>query len=475
MRFALVPLLILSFASAAQALDPDDPVRVEANGRMDSVELVKPRRAPRPARPATTTSAAAAAPSEGGQYGSRRIQVFLVPVGETAALAAGPTQLGLESEVARLPGFVPVDLVQELAVPPPAEERALVEEARQVVAAGNELVRTHQYEEAANRFRHAIRLLERAGTALDAAEYAEAIARLGAALLVAGEDAPAREALQMAARIDQQDRIDVRQLDPRAARALDEARAQVAGGPSGALSVVTSPPGARVFLGGAYRGTTPLTIDRVAAGVNFLLVDRPGAFPIVQLVDVKPANDTPVRLRLTFTPETLRLQQTLTQVPRELSRGDGVPDMVAALGRRFRLERAVVSTVEMRRTNLATVRLCVFDFPRGTRLVDETESFPLDVEGGLDKAVAMWARLVFDKAEGSRNRSAADPLDRTDGTEAWYSTTTVRSKTVQASDASDDDADVPEWERSTYEPKPARKKGVRSADPLNHFDGTEDW
>lgn len=407
---------------------------------------------------------------DGQQFGSRRIQVFLVPVGEAASLAAGPAQLALEGEVGKLPGYKPVDLVEELAVPPPPRDAAKMEEARRVLGDGNKQILSHQYEEAASRFRKAIQTMEAANFALESAEYADAYARYGIALQLSGEDEASKDALRMAARLDLANAVDGRQVDRKNGGALDVAREEVAQGPVGALSVVTQPGGARVFLGGVYRGTSPLTIDRAPVGPNYVRLDRPGAFPVVSVVEVKEAFDTPLKVRMKFTPEAQELQKTLIQVPRALSHEAGVPDMLKALGVRFQLERAIFATVEMVRTNHAEVRLCVFDFPKETRLVDEKQEFQVDVEGGLEDAIAKWARGVFDRADKSRNRAASDPLDRSDGTEDWYST-----RAAPAKDDAKADPDAPEWERSQYKPSSAKKEGVKSKDPLDHKNGTEDW
>jgi len=453
----------------------------------EDAEMARPKRArDRTAKPAADADAdedAAPAHRRGARRGSkpeindgaRRIQVFLVPIGQAAALAAGAAQAALEGELAHLPGYKPVDLVEELKVPPSAEETAKLEEARRLVSQGDKLLRAHGYEEAVNRYRSALRTLETAGAACEYTDRADMFARFGTALMLAGEDDPAKEAFRVAARADLAATIDGREIEKRTPAALESARQDVADGPIGALSIVTNPAGARVFLGGVYRGTTPITIDRAPAGVNYLRLDRPGAFPEVRLVEVKEGMDTPAKVKMRFTPEALELQRTLGQVPRSLDGNTGLPDMVRALGSRFRLDRALVSVVEMASTNNAQIRLCVFDFPKEARLADEKVVLATDLEGGLEAAVGTWARGVLDNADRSRNRQAKDPLDRADGTEEWYSTHNSRRKSVESQQGAEDER--PEWERrGDYRgPDDARKRGVKSKDPLDHKDGMEDW
>lgn len=465
----------LRATTSSQDAYVEEPTELE-QAPAEEVELARPaRRRPRDrARPATQPASPATAPEDA--FGSRRIQVFLVPIGSTATLAAGSVQTALEAEVRRLPGFRPVDLVEALAVPPAPQDAKSMERARQAIADGNAVLLGHDYAEAANRYKHAIRLMEEANDALDAWSYADAFARLAVAFTLSGEEAKGNECFLMAARADLAGQVVGSQIDRKVGSRLDGARGEVANGPTGALSVLTSIPGARVFLGGVYKGTTPLTIDSAPAGLNYVRLDRPGAFPVVRIVDVKEAFDTPLKVKLNFTPEALELQRTLQQVPRSLGSGLTVPDMVTGLGTRFRLERAVVSTVEMAETNVASVRVAVFDLPRQARLVDETAKFALDIEGGLEEAVRKWVRMVFDKGDGARDRSANDPLDRSDGTESWYTATESRSKTLKARAQEDeDDENLPEWERSNYQPRSYRARGSESADPLDHGDGTEDW
>lgn len=447
---------------------------------VEEVELARPVRRPRPtqaptpAQQAPTAEKANAVPED--SFGSRRIQVFLVPMGSTATLAAGAVQTALESEVRRLPGFTPVDLVEALAVPPKAADAQNMARARQSVASGDKLMVDHDYSEAVERYKRAIRLMDESNEALDNWSYADAFARLGVAFTLSGEERKGHECFLMAARSDLLDQIDGTKIDGKVGARLGTARAEVAAGGTGALSVLTSIPGARVFLGGVYKGTTPVTIDRAPVGLNHVRLDRPGAFPVVRIVEVKEAFDTPLKVKLTFTPEALELQRTLQQVPRSLERAVGIPDMITGLGTRFRLERAVVSTVQMAQTNIAKIRVAVFDMPRQDRLVDETVSLAVDIEGGLEDAVRKWVRTVFDKADGARDRSAVDPLDRTDGTEEWYTGSERRKKSLDARKAADDDDEnTPAWERSDYKPESYRSKSTVSSDPLDHNDGTEDW
>ena len=451
----------------------------------EAIGVAKPVARKTAAQRQAADKAAGNAPSN---YLTHRVQVFLIPLAETASLAANPAQLALEGEVRKIPGYHPVDLVEELAVPPSPAQLKKVDEARRTAGDGNKQIAQHQYPESVNRFRSAVAKLEEAGAATDSIEYAELNARLAFALELNGDDEAAVEAFHQAARSDLAGKMDGHNIEFKKGTALEAARDQIAHGAIGSLSIVTAPPGSRVFLGGIYRGTTPVTVDKVPIGMNFLRVDRPGAVPLVQLVDVKEGADTPVKLNMKFTAETVQLQSTLRDLPRALDREKGVPEMVKALANRFKLERAVIATVDMAKPTVANVRVAVFDLPRETRLNDEHALFAIDAENGLENEIAKWAQGVFDRADKSRNRAAKDPLDRGDGTEGWYQmnkkaepppppagTKTASATASASSDASPAASDPLETEKSNYKPKQSKKKGVKSKDPLDHVDGTEEW
>lgn len=60
---------------------------------------------------------------------------------------------------------------------------------------------------------------------------------------------------------------------------------------SGALYVISSPAGSNVYLDGAYRGITPITLNNLASGTHILEVDHAGYYDWKSTVDV-PAGGT---------------------------------------------------------------------------------------------------------------------------------------------------------------------------------------
>jgi hypothetical protein len=402
---------------------------------------------------------------------TRRIQLFLVPIGENATREISAAQLALESEVNRLPGYAPVDLVEELAGPLPPGMVSKVEEARHAAQDGKAQLSTSQYVEATNRFRHAVELLSESAPATTPTELAEVMVRQAVGLLYSGDDEKAREVLRSAARIDLAARVDAKKVDNILGSELDGARKEIAKGLTGSLTVITTPPGSRVFIGGVYRGTTPVTVEGLPVGKNFVRIDRPGAQIRAQLAEVKPAADVTLREKMAFTTEATELQGDLHQLPTVLDRDKGLPDLIRAVGRRFHLARVVVATLQKSRAERSTVRLAVFDMAKEVRLADERGIFSSDPDA-LREQAATWARGVFDRADGSRNRSAADPLNRSDGTEDWYAQKYKPKQKAKETDSAEASTAKPVDTAAQPEPKKKKKSGKGN---LDSEDGTGDW
>lgn len=404
----------------------------------------------------------------------RRIQLFLIPVGENATREIGAAQLALEGEVNRIPGFQPLDLVEELAGPLPPATLSKLEEARHAAQDGRAQLVASQYLEATNRFGHAVEAMRECTAAVTPTELAEVMVRQAVGYLYSGDDEKARAVLRAAARIDLAVRVDGAKVDSILGTELEKARKEIAKGPTGSLTVVTTPPGSRVFVGGVYRGTTPVTVEGLPAGDNFVRIDRPGAQIRAQLAEVKSGADVTLREKMAFTSEATELQNELHQLPAALDREKGVPDLVRALGRRFRLTRVVIATLQKARSERSSVRVAVFDLSRETRLADERGIFTSEPDA-LRDAATTWVRGVFDRADRSRDRAAADPLNRSDGTEDWYAN---KYKPKPGEEKKDSEAAV---EPSTVQPAtdapaPEKKKKKKSGKTsLDAEDGTGDW
>jgi len=113
----------------------------------------------------------------------------------------------------------------------------------------------------------------------------EAWTRLAAIRFLAGDHDAASNALRHAFVFG--DEVQASALPPQMKRLLAERRAMFAALGLGRVAVDSSPAGAAVYVNGAVRGLTPLTLDDLPAGPNSLTVVRRGYLP--GLVDVEIA------------------------------------------------------------------------------------------------------------------------------------------------------------------------------------------
>jgi hypothetical protein len=447
----------------------------------------------KPAPPARTTTSAAPVVTIDGETppdttpvdATKHIQLFLIPIGEDTAPLLTPTQTALEGEVNEVRGYEPLDLVEALEPPPSPDVVAKMTEARHSLQDGNQLLQSQQFTEATGRYQHAVDLFTATAGFIHPNELADAMVRLAIGLQYSGEDDQARKAFRTAALYDQAHKVNGKTIDPDLGAGLEGARRELARSPVGTLSIITAPPGSRVFIGGAYRGTTPLTVDHIPVGINYVQIDRPGAQRYVRLVEVKEGQDIPVKARMSFTDETVDLQKMLTAVPAAINRDKSIPDEVRGLTSRFRLDRIVIATVRRQSNDLAQVRLAVFDMHRDARIADEHALFHTDPDQLRDE-VARWAKGVLARADGTRQTSG-NSLDRTSGTEDWYAGNQKKSSsapppepaaatpppTAAPADEPGADADQPQPRPAKKEKK--KKKKDEETKSLDRTTGTEDW
>ena len=422
---------------------------------------------PEPAKPAPSTPNPTGTDSSASEVAlrppmaQRRLQVFLVPVGSVLPDEVEKVRGVVEREAAGSEGYGLVDLEAELVSSPSLDDAAKVELARPLLTEGDAAVAGGRYGDAATAYRKAIRLLAAAGNGLSVVDYAGAWARLGIALHVAGEAGPARDALSTAARIDAAGLVDGRTIDARQGGVLDEARQALEAAPKGRLTVKSKPSGARVLVGGVPRGNAPLTIESLPACTQLVRIERPGAAPNTQLVDVPAGTEASVNVGLERTAEVKALDEALADAPSAFDREKEIPVSLGAVGASLRLDRAVIATVARATSGGVGVRVAVLDFKAGRRVADRSEAFDLSSLAG-ESELATWVRPLID--------AVATPVARSSAVKEAAAPAKKGKASVKRKLPDPDE----EFERSVV-PAGTRKKGIRSKDPLDHLDGTEEW
>lgn len=283
----------------------------------------------------------------------RKAQAFLIPLDEQSRAATGRVAQALEGVLAGTAQYEVIDLGRALSVEPTPEQVAHAAEGRKLVAEGNAVYAKSAYADAADRYRAALKAMDRGLAAVSAQEYAELWLRLGAALHRAGEVRPAREAFLQVVRLDPQQKLQAPLVEPLAEQPLAAARADAETLATGVLEVESKPSGARVAVDGEAKGQAPLRLE-LLSGRHLVRIERAGFYPHVELLEVAARRPAMLAATLTATPSAASLNQIIAGAAEEASRGEAGPN-VSKLAERFGLERLLIGSVSSHGTKLSVL------------------------------------------------------------------------------------------------------------------------
>lgn len=393
---ACLLVLVLSLAAAAQEeqeadQDPGD----EASAPM--------------MRPALDSPEAVHARSYDGPR--ERVQAFLIPMDENARAPTTRVAQSVEEVLLRAPVYEVVDLGRALSVDATAEQAARADQGRQLVAQGNAAAAAQSWSGAAARYAQAQQAFDGSLPAVGAREYADAVLRLGAARLLDGDEVAARDAFALVARLDPRQALDARALGPSVESQLQAARALADAQRRGTLLVATRPAGARVLVDGEPRGSSSAQVT-LTAGRHLLRLEKPGFYPVAQLVDVSSRRTSRVGLTLAATPTAASLSQIIAGASDEVGRG-AVEGNVLALAEKFSLSRVLVGSVRTQDESKVSVVLALVDAPGRRILAAKTLTLVAD---GTDEdqveaetAAAARACIAQDSVPADAAQPAPDP------------------------------------------------------------------
>src|SRR5262249_53590013 len=153
----------------------------------------------------------------------------------------------------------------------------------------------------ADKYKAALGEMEKGLAAIEAPEYAEAWARLGAALALAGGDPAPRPGLPSAARPHPGRQSPRRAPAAPAGLRTEARRADAEALAMGTLEIEAKPVGARIAIDGSPKGQTPARFE-LSAGKHLVRVERAGYFPSAVLVEVPGGKEGAHSVALKSTP-----------------------------------------------------------------------------------------------------------------------------------------------------------------------------
>lgn len=403
-----------------------------------------------------------APPSSSRKKHGLSTMVLVVPENREASTAATQLAALLEQTVAKHAGYDLIVAAEALAPTKlPTDASTAIAKANAELAKGKEKLNQTKIEDAERSFRVAVGSYEvAAGWADPTADYGDALTHLAAALALKGEQDKAAEVFRQLATMDPGARIDASSgADPGLTAIFRDAKGSLGKLPRGTMSVYSNPPGGRVHVDGAFRGYTPLQLDRLTAGKHLLKVEKTGTYPYGEVVNISATEDLVVKAKLRETAEFAAIEERIENAGRELDSKD-VGQNIEWLGHKLKLDRLVIARVKQA-IDEATVDAAVVDFRSMRRLTKKHTAFQGDEFGGLEREVSAFAKRLLDDADSEGEKAPArsrDPLAARSGTEDWYDEDKGSADRGSERDGKRDD-----------------KKKKKGKDPLDHIDGMEDW
>lgn len=391
------------------------------------------------------TSAALASPAPR----TRRVSPLLIPMDRGAEARSLQLEGYMNDALAEFPHVILVKSEELFGVPPDDSGEAALKRAEQGYAQGRMSFEATQFEDAERKLKAAINEYLKAASAMrDTFHYRDALAMYAATLFLRGDTEEARLVLLDLLSLD----LDFDLNPKRFPRNFLKFRTQVAGSRNanlrGNVHVTSRPAGARIYLNGELQGFTPALLSTLPAGKHVLRLERPGFKQFGTFVEVSP-EDTEVNAELRPTSAYRAYDALLDKVAGEVVREKG-NDALTALGKTLGLDRAIVGVVkQVSEDGVTELNVGLFDMGSGKRLSKRRVIFQGDEYGQLKNEVARLVTYLLATAEGGRRVvRSSDPLEGKQGTEDW-------------SGESKGNRD--------------ETRNRRYRDPLDGATGTEDW
>ncbi len=143
--------------------------------------------------------------------------------------------------------------------------------------------------------------------------YVTSLTYLGAAQILSGELQQGQEAFRRLLVHDRRVQLDKSVFPPSMARIFESVRRMVVGGPHGTLALFSIPGQARIYVDGLFRGVTPCTLEKLAAGWHLVVVRKMGYETWQGRVGVEVGQESMQRCRLLDLPGGEELTQDVAR------------------------------------------------------------------------------------------------------------------------------------------------------------------
>jgi hypothetical protein len=274
----------------------------------------------------------------------------------------------------RNPRYSVLDLEGLLAGETPPSERALVASGLEKLQRGREMYDAFELEPALATLTEAVIALERgAGALLDVTPYLRALQLLGATHALKADRTAARSAFARALLVDRRATLEGSGFPPTVLELYEEARAQVGEAPPSTLSVYANPAAAEVYVDGVFRGSAPLTIDRLPAGRHLVRVYRAGYLSFGKVVELVPGSEETLQAALKPTAQAAQFEGLLRRAGPEAAQ-DAMGGATKELGAWFKVDQLMLVQVTASGDDV-TLQAALDDAAAGQRVHAATRTF----------------------------------------------------------------------------------------------------
>lgn len=173
----------------------------------------------------------------------------------------------------------------------PAERatQPLAQRARGHLEKGKEFSQGLKPKQAIEEFKEALRILRAIFASLESlADLEEAHLQLGMTYQALGKDRRAAREYRMVLLLNPERKLDDTLINPVVVESFNQARERLLTSMTGSISLLSKPPGARVFMNGRSVGYTPITIPGVYPGEHYFTMNPDGYKTWSGVLRVKP-------------------------------------------------------------------------------------------------------------------------------------------------------------------------------------------
>ncbi len=302
------------------------------------------------------------------------IATLAIPRDSASAQQAVVTDFLVRQSFQRNPRYNVLDLEGFLSSEAPPAARNQVVSGLEKLARGRQMYDAFELEPAVATLTEAVLAFERGAGALALMEpYVLALQYLGATHALKANRKAARSAFARALIVDRRATLEGGGFPPTVMELYEAAREDVGAAPLATLSIYANPAAAEVYVDGVFRGSAPLTVDRLPAGRHMVRVYRSGYHGYGKVVELIEGSEETVQAALKPTPQAAQFESLTRRVGPEAAQ-DGMGSASQELGAWLKVDQLMVLRVTAAGDDV-TLQAAHYDAAGGQRIHAATRTF----------------------------------------------------------------------------------------------------